>query len=190
MGPQGPAPRAARDHGAGRLRLSVPPAPPNAVRCALGLGGNVGPVRAAIESACVELRALRGTRLVARSGVIVTAPVGPVPQPHFLNAAAVVETALAPRDLLAGVLEIERRHGRERSREERWGPRTLDIDILLYGDLQVVEPGLRVPHPALAARRFALAPLAEIAPDWPVPGTGLTVAALLRRLDAGPGAGG
>jgi 2-amino-4-hydroxy-6-hydroxymethyldihydropteridine diphosphokinase len=109
-----------------------------------------------------------------------TDPVGVVEQPPFLNGAVAVETTRSPRELLELLLEIERSLGRVR--EERWGPRTIDLDLLLYGDEVVDEPGLRVPHPRLHERRFALEPLADLDPELQVPGRG-TVTALLSALD-------
>ncbi len=109
-----------------------------------------------------------------------TDPVGVVDQPPFLNGAVAVETTRSPRELLELLLEIERSLGRVR--EERWGPRTIDLDLLLYGDEVVDEPGLRVPHPRLHERRFALEPLADLDPELQVPGRG-TVTALLSALD-------
>jgi 2-amino-4-hydroxy-6-hydroxymethyldihydropteridine diphosphokinase len=94
-------------------------------------------------------------------------------QPDFLNAVAMLETSLPARELLGELLVIERAHGRDRMHETRWGPRTLDLDLLLYGDETVDEPGLRVPHPHLHERAFALRPLLEIAPEVSIPGHGL-----------------
>ena len=118
--------------------------------------------------------------MLAVSQLRETEPVGVVDQPPFLNGAVAIETALAPRELLDLLLEIERSLGRVR--EERWGPRTIDLDLLVYGDEVVDEPGLRVPHPHLHERRFALEPLAELAPELDVPGRG-QVSALLTALD-------
>jgi 2-amino-4-hydroxy-6-hydroxymethyldihydropteridine diphosphokinase len=109
------------------------------------------------------------------SDAIETDPVGPVPQGRFLNAAATLHTALEARDLLDQLLAIERQRGRTRAREERWGPRTLDLDLLLYGDRIIEEPGLSIPHPRLHERTFVLAPLSQIAPDVVVPTLGRTI---------------
>ena len=114
-----------------------------------------------------------------------TEPWGPVAQPRFLNGAVALETLLEPEALLATLLAVERTLGRRRDEAtERWGPRTIDLDLLLYGDRVLDLPGLTVPHPRLHERRFALEPLAELAPDADVPGRG-TVAALLAALGDG-----
>jgi len=117
--------------------------------------------------------------VVARSSPWETAPVGGPPQGEYLNAAVLLHTVLGPRPLLDGCLEIERAAGRVR--RERWGPRVLDLDLLLYGDAVIEAPGLRVPHPRMHERRFVLAPLAEVWPDAVVPGRG-TVAELLDHV--------
>jgi 2-amino-4-hydroxy-6-hydroxymethyldihydropteridine diphosphokinase len=152
-----------------------------AVRACIGLGGNVGDVAATLQAAFDALDRLPGTRLLARSRLYRTAAWGNEAQPEFLNAAALVETTLAPRAFLDELLAIERAFGRER--RERWGPRTLDLDLLLYGDAVVDVPGLHVPHPYLHERAFVLRPLADVAPDALVPGHG-TVDALLVGVDA------
>jgi 2-amino-4-hydroxy-6-hydroxymethyldihydropteridine diphosphokinase len=122
---------------------------------------------------------LPGTVLRAAATPIQTAPVSDIPQGAFLNSAAVIETRLSPRHLLAALLEIERSRGRDRAAERRWGPRTLDLDLLLYGDLVLDVPGLTLPHPRLHERGFVLVPLAQIAPGWVVPTLGRTVRELL-----------
>lgn len=109
-------------------------------------------------------------RVVAVSSLWETAPVGDIPQGDYLNAVVVMDTLLGPRPLLDACLAIERDAGRER--RERWGPRTLDLDLLLYGDAVVDAPGLTIPHPRMAERRFVLAPLAEVLPDAVIPGHG------------------
>jgi 2-amino-4-hydroxy-6-hydroxymethyldihydropteridine diphosphokinase len=150
----------------------------------LGLGSNLGDRAMHLRSAVDGLASLPSTRVVALSDFLETEPVGPVPQGPFLNAAAALETALAPRELLAHIHAIERERGRERGAEQRWGPRTLDIDILLYDDLVIDEPGLTIPHPRMHERLFALEPLASIAPHAIVPPTERTVSALLQALRA------
>ncbi len=126
----------------------------------MALGSNVGDRAAHLAFARERLAELPGTRLVAASQVEETAPLGPVPQGPFLNQMVLLETALAPRDLLLGLLELERERGRDR--DERWGPRTLDLDIVRYGDWVVSEPGLTVPHPELPNRDFWRRELAEL----------------------------
>jgi len=154
------------------------------VRACIGLGGNLGDVAAALRSALAGLDALPRTRLVAASGFHRTPAWGVEAQPDFINAVAVLETGLAPRALLEALLRIERGHGRERAADgSRWGPRTLDLDLLLYGDQVIDEPDLVVPHPQMHARAFVLVPLAEVAPDAFVPGRG-RVDALLAAVDA------
>ena len=112
-----------------------------------------------------------------------TDPVGVADQPPFLNGAAEIETVLSPRALLERLLAVERELGRDRSAERRWGPRTIDLDLLLYGDEIVADRDLRVPHPRLHERRFVLEPLAELDPGLVVPGRG-PVSALLARVDS------
>ena len=136
----------------------------------IGLGANLNDPAAQVEYALAELGRLPGTRLLVRSSLYASAPVGYVDQPDFINAVAQVETALAPRTLLAALLDIEHRHGRERS--FRNAPRTLDLDLLLYGDAHFHEDGLTLPHPRMHERGFVLLPLLEIAPDAVIPGHG------------------
>ena len=134
-------------------------------RAYVGVGANLGDREATIRSA---LDALPG--VVAVSALRETDPVGVVEQPPFLNGAVALETDLAPRDLLDVLLSVERGLGRER--RERWGPRTIDLDLLLYGDETIDEPGLTVPHPRLHERRFALEPLLDLDPELAIPGRG------------------
>ena len=141
----------------------------------VGVGSNLGDREATIRAA---ISALPG--VVAVSQLRETDPVGIIEQPAFLNGAVALETELSPRQLLAALLAIERELGRER--RERWGPRTIDLDLLLYGGETVDEPGLTVPHPRLHERRFALEPLAELDPELLIPGRG-RVADLLAELD-------
>jgi 2-amino-4-hydroxy-6-hydroxymethyldihydropteridine diphosphokinase len=145
-------------------------------RAYIGLGANLGDrertMRRALE--------LLGDGVVAVSTFRETDPVGYLDQPRFLNAAAAVETELSARELLERMLAVERELGRTRE-GPGWGPRAIDLDLLLYGDEVVDEPGLRVPHPRLHERRFALEPLAELDPSLVVPGAG-PVGALLAGL--------
>ena len=141
----------------------------------VGLGSNLGDREATIRAA---IAALAG--VVAVSELRETDPVGVTEQPAFLNGAVALETELSARELLESLLAVERELGRER--RERWGPRTIDLDLLLYGIETVDEPGLTVPHPRLHERRFALEPLAELDPELVVPGRG-RVRDLLAELD-------
>ena len=144
-------------------------------RAYVGLGANLGEREATIEQAVALLEGV-----VGRSKLRETDPVGVADQPVFLNGAVAIETELSPRELLEALLAVERRLGRER--RERWGARTIDLDLLLYGDDTIDEPGLTVPHPRLHERRFALEPLAELDPELEIPGRG-RVWELLARLD-------
>lgn len=140
---------------------------PDKRRAALSLGGNVGDVAQAMANALDALDASPGVRVTAKSSLWRTPPWGRTDQPDFLNMAALVETSLAPQDLLALCQRIEHAGGRER--HERWGPRTIDIDIIVYDDIVSVENGLTLPHPRAHERAFVLVPLAEIAADWILP---------------------
>jgi 2-amino-4-hydroxy-6-hydroxymethyldihydropteridine diphosphokinase len=129
----------------------------------LGLGGNIGDTQSLMAEAIAHLAAHPSISVEAVSALYRTPPWGKLDQPPFLNAALRIETTLAPETLLAAVLDVERKLGRER--RERWGPRTIDIDILLYGNSAVDVPGLSIPHPRLADRAFALAPLVDVMPE-------------------------
>ena len=150
------------------------------MRAFIGLGANLGHREATIARALELVSQAEGVDIVAVSSLRETEPWGPVEQPPYLNGAVEVETELRPRALLEVLLGVEHALGRDRS-GERWGPRTIDLDLLLYEDVDVDEPGLTVPHPRLHERLFALEPLAELAPDAVVPGLG-TVAELLAAL--------
>ena len=149
----------------------------------IGLGGNVGDATATLRSAIDALAALPGTRLAAASRLYRTAPVGGIAQADFINGVARLETILAPQDLLRALFAIERAHGRDRDIEQRWGPRTLDLDLLLYGEDVLDVDGLTVPHPRIAERAFVLVPLVEIAPDAVIPGHG-TAREVLAALES------
>jgi 2-amino-4-hydroxy-6-hydroxymethyldihydropteridine diphosphokinase len=135
-------------------------------RAFVGLGSNLGDREGAIRRSAEAIGACR------LSTIRETEPWGVEDQPRFLNAAAELDTPLEPRALLDLLLEVERRLGRVRSRERRWGPRPIDLDLLLYGDRTIDEPGLRVPHPSLHERLFVLEPLAELDGALVVPGRG------------------
>ena len=155
-------------------------APEEPVFAALSLGGNLGDVRAAFRFALEKLALAPGVAVVATSSVYRTAPWGKLDQPDFLNMATLLRVTISPRALLDLCLSIEREHGR--ARLEHWGPRTLDIDVLTYGDQVLDEPGLTIPHPRLQDRAFVLTPLAEIAPDTLV--RGVRVEELCGLIDA------
>jgi len=148
-------------------------------RAYVGLGANLGNRAETLEHAVALLAAAEGVDVLAVSELRETDPVGVVDQPRFLNGAVAVDTTLSARGLLNALLAIERSLGRVRV--ERWGPRTVDLDLLLYGDEIVDEPGLRVPHPRLHERRFALEPLAELDPELEITGRG-PVSELLAAL--------
>jgi 2-amino-4-hydroxy-6-hydroxymethyldihydropteridine diphosphokinase len=150
-------------------------------RAFVGLGSNLGDPEELIRSALQLLAAEEGIELLAVSSLRETDPVGYQDQPRFLNGAAGLATELSPHELLERLLAIERRLGRVRGEGPRFGPRTIDLDLLLYGDETVQEPGLTLPHPRLHERRFALEPLAELDPALEVPGRG-PVQALLAGL--------
>jgi 2-amino-4-hydroxy-6-hydroxymethyldihydropteridine diphosphokinase len=141
----------------------------------IGLGANLGDREGSLNAALERLADLGPVRV---SSFRETDPVGVTDQPRFVNAVAELEAAQGARELLERLLEIERELGRDRSSEERWGPRTIDLDLLLYGDDVIDEPGLNVPHPRLAERRFVLEPLHELAPSLLLP-DGRTVGDLL-----------
>ncbi len=139
---------------------------------AIGLGANLGDAAATLRDALAEIARLPGIELLRASRLYRTPAWGRTEQPDFINAVALVDTTMPARELLDALLAIERSFGRVRLDGERWGPRTLDLDLLLFGDAAIDEPGLRVPHPHLHERAFALLPLAEIAPQLAIPGIG------------------
>jgi len=149
-------------------------------RAYVGLGANLGPREITLLRAVDLLAATEGVDVLQVSQLQETEPFGVVDQPAYLNGAVAIDTTLTPRELLERLLEIERELGRVR--DVRWGSRTIDLDLLLYGDLSLDEPGLHVPHPRLAERRFALEPLAELDPALLIPGLG-DVSTALAALD-------
>jgi 2-amino-4-hydroxy-6-hydroxymethyldihydropteridine diphosphokinase len=151
------------------------------MRAFVGLGSNLGDREKTLRRAVDELRQLPDTDVRAVSSFRDTAPVGYVDQPRFLNGAAELETQLTAGELLGQLLRIERELGRDRAQSSPQGPRTADLDLLLYGDQRIREPGLEVPHPRLHERRFVLEPLFELDPGLSLPGRG-SVQALLAGL--------
>jgi 2-amino-4-hydroxy-6-hydroxymethyldihydropteridine diphosphokinase len=141
-------------------------------RAYVGLGANLGDRERTIRAAVAALDASPGVEVAAVSTLIETEPVGYLDQPRFLNGAAALETSLPAGELLDLLLELERRFGRVREGVAPQGPRTLDLDLLLYGSARIDEPGLEIPHPRLHERRFVLEPLAELDPSLEVPGKG------------------
>ena len=146
----------------------------------VGIGSNLGDREANLRSAIELLSAEDGIEVIAVSEIRETEPVGPVDQGPFLNGVVRVETALPPGELLERLLSVESRLGRVRT--ERWGPRTIDLDLLLYGSERVDEPGLTVPHPRLHERRFALEPLLDLDPTLEIPELG-PISTLLAELE-------
>ena len=146
----------------------------------IGLGTNLGNRQANLQMALKELTTLPTMELCRVSSVYETAPVGMTDQPDFLNMVAQGETTLSPRELLDALLHIENKMGRTRT--VRWGPRVIDLDLLLYGDTQISLPGLTVPHPRLPERAFVLTPLAEIAPGLILPSSKETIENLSGKL--------
>jgi 2-amino-4-hydroxy-6-hydroxymethyldihydropteridine diphosphokinase len=142
----------------------------------IALGGNVGDVRATFEVAILDICALARARLLARSSDYKTPPWGDEQQPPFINACIEIETTLAPDALLAALQAVERKFGRDRASERRWGPRTLDLDLIAYDDLALETDALTLPHPRLFERAFVLVPLAEITPRRKIGGRGVEAA--------------
>jgi len=148
----------------------------------IALGGNVGDVRTTFDHALAMFCDGADVRLIARSSDYATLPWGVEDQPPFVNCCTLVETRLPPPALLARAQDVERAFGRDRANEQRWGPRTLDIDLITYDDVTMDEPDLTLPHPRLFERAFVLIPLIEIAPDRAIAGVGLKDA--LAKIDA------
>jgi 2-amino-4-hydroxy-6-hydroxymethyldihydropteridine diphosphokinase len=146
----------------------------------IALGGNVGDVRATFEQAIANLCGMAQAALLARSSDYATPPWGDEQQPRFINACIEIETTLDPHALLFTLHKVEKKFGRDRANEVRWGPRTLDLDLIAYDDVSIQKPELTLPHPRLFERAFVLVPLAEIAPGRII--AGRSVAAALSEL--------
>jgi 2-amino-4-hydroxy-6-hydroxymethyldihydropteridine diphosphokinase len=150
------------------------------VNCAIALGSNLGDSRAILDASLQQLEQREGISLKAISRWYQTEPVGP-PQPDYLNGCALLMTSLAPEKLLQTLLDIEQQFGRVR--QEKNGARTLDLDLIFYGDYLCDSLDLQIPHPRFAQRAFVLVPLAEIAPDWIDPRSQQTIAELVKAID-------
>ncbi len=148
----------------------------------IAIGSNLGDRHATIDSGIHAIRSHNAIELVCQSSIIETPPYGDIEQGPYLNGMVQVRTTLSARELLDALLGIETDHGRDRSNEQRWGPRTLDLDLIVFGDEVIDEPGLQVPHPRLHERSFVLVPLAEIAPDLMLPIHNETPRQLLKAL--------
>jgi 2-amino-4-hydroxy-6-hydroxymethyldihydropteridine diphosphokinase len=148
----------------------------------VALGSNLDDPAAQVVRAFTALEGLRGSRMVARSSLYRSLPFGPVAQPDFVNAVAGMLTTLDAPAMLAELKALEQRLGRERP-VVRWGPRRIDLDLLVHGTTRIDEPQIKVPHPGIAERAFVLAPLAEVAPDLEIPGAG-RVRTLAARVDS------
>lgn len=147
---------------------------------AIALGSNLGDSRTILDQALTQLQEYPGITLVQTSSLYKTDPVGP-PQPDYLNACAILDTYLEPLDLLYTLQQVEQSFGRVR--DERWGPRTLDLDLLLFGDRILMTEELEIPHPRMRDRAFVLVPLAEIAGHWIDPVSQQAIADLVRQVD-------
>ena len=150
------------------------------IKCAIALGSNLGDSLTILKSAIETLNNTPGIVVKSHSSWYQTAPIGP-PQPDYINACAILEVALKPEQLLLALLEIEIKFNR--IRREKWGPRTLDLDLLLYDNLILETSTLTLPHPRMTERAFVLVPLAEIAPDWVDPVTGSAIGQILETID-------
>lgn len=154
---------------------------PTLSQALIALGSNLGDSYTILESALEALNKTSGIRVEARSHWYKTKPIGP-PQPDYLNGCALLQITLTPHSLLAALLAIETEFGRER--RERWGARTLDLDLLLFDDVILQTPDLQIPHPRMNERAFVLVPLAEIAPDWVEPRSQRSILELACAIDA------
>ena len=151
----------------------------------IALGSNLGERAATLVQAAKTLNNVRGVKVRRISNMIETEPAGPEDQPKYLNAATEIQTTLSPQELLHTLQDIERKLGRDRSTEQRWGPRTCDLDILLMGNFKIETQELTIPHPRMHERIFVLKPLASIAPNVRHPLLDKTVVELLAEIEAG-----
>src|ERR1700722_1668758 len=142
----------------------------------IALGGNVGDVRATFGKAIANICGMAQAALLARSSDYATPPWGEADQPRFINACIEIDTGLDPHALLFVLHKVEQKFGRDRAKEQRWGPRTLDLDLIAYDDVRIEKPGLTLPHPRLFERAFVLVPLAEISPDRVIGGRSIASA--------------
>lgn len=152
-------------------------------QCAIALGSNLGDSLTTLEQSLQILSQTPGISLVAVSSWYRTKPIGP-PQPDYLNGCAIITVEQTPEELLILFQAIEVQFGRNRSQEQRWGARTLDLDIILYGNLVINNSHLTIPHPRMRERAFVLVPLAEIAPDWQEPVSQKAIAQLVTEVDS------
>ena len=150
------------------------------VCCAIALGSNLGDSYGTLETAIQALDQTPNIQVTACSSWYRTVPIGP-PQPHYLNGCALLSVELSPTELLSRMLDIEAQMGR--IRRERWGARTLDLDLLLFDQLILDSPNLKIPHPRMTERAFVLVPLAEIAPNWIEPISGQLIQDLIKAVD-------
>jgi 2-amino-4-hydroxy-6-hydroxymethyldihydropteridine diphosphokinase len=142
------------------------------MRVFIGLGSNLADPEAQVKTAIADIERLAAVQLLSGSSLYKSPPMGPQDQPDYINAVVEIETTLSAHELLDKLQDIEQQHGRLRQRH--WGERTLDLDLLIYGDSQIDDQRLQVPHPGIAQRAFVLYPLAEIAPELVIPGLGQT----------------
>jgi 2-amino-4-hydroxy-6-hydroxymethyldihydropteridine diphosphokinase len=149
-------------------------------RVFIGLGGNQGDVLGTLKAAIADISALPGVKVTGQSGFYQTPPWGGIEQPDYINAVVEMQVSVEPDALLQALLDIERRHGRNRRVEQQWGPRTLDCDILLFGERRLHSVSLSIPHPRMTQRAFVLVPLSEIDPEIAIPDFGLLATALQR----------
>ena len=149
----------------------------------IAIGSNLGDRHATIDNAIDAIGSHNTIEILATSSIIETPPVGQIEQGPYLSGVIHVQTSLSPRELLDALLGIETAHGRDRTTEQRWGPRTLDLDLIVFGHQVINEPGLVVPHPRLHQRSFVLVPLAQLAPDIMIPVQNQTPRQLLKALN-------